>query len=251
VVSAGKSAPFIIRFVNAQRLGRVARVLRIRQQLTQGALALRAGVSRQAVSLLERGEARSLRIGVVEAALAALGARLDVRVLWNGPDLDRLLDASHAALTAVVKRRLERLGWVVRVEVSYNHFGERGRIDVLAWHRSAGILLVVEIKTDLVDVQSLLGTLDAKTRIAPTIAEPMGWRVTGVVPIIVFAEDRTIRRHLARLDTLFDRFALRGRAATNWLRHPATVPSGLLWFSSIPRAAGRARRPQRVRCRRS
>ena len=246
-----KSVLVTLGCVNAQRLGSVARVLRIRLRLTQGALALRAGVSRQAVSLLERGESRSLRIGVVEAALAALGARVDMRVLWNGPDLDRLLDAGHAALTAVVKRRLERLGWVVRVEVSFNHFGERGRIDVLAWHPATGILLVVEIKTDLVDVQSLLGTLDAKTRIASTIAKPMGWNVTAVIPAIVFAEDRTIRRHLARLDTLFDRFALRGRAATNWLRHPVTVPRGLLWFSSIPRAAGGGRRPQRVRRRRS
>ena len=34
--------------------------------------------------------------GPIEAILGALGARLDVRVLWNGPELERLLDAGHA-----------------------------------------------------------------------------------------------------------------------------------------------------------
>ena len=75
-----------------ERLGRLARVLRVRQRLTQVALAARAGVSRRAVSLLETGRSRSLRLREVEAIVAALGGRLDLRLLWNGPELDRLLD---------------------------------------------------------------------------------------------------------------------------------------------------------------
>src|SRR3990170_5026427 len=139
-------------------------MLRGRQGLPQAALSARAGVSRQAVSLLECGRARRLKMGAVEGIFAALGARIDARVLWNGPELDRLLDAGHAALGARIKRRLERWGWVVRVEVSYSRYGERGRIDLLAWHPVLRVVLVVEVKTSLVDVQALLGSLDVKTR---------------------------------------------------------------------------------------
>lgn len=234
--------------VNVERLGRIARTLRVRQRLTQVALSRRAGVSRQDVSLLECGNASRLRMGTVEAILAALGARVDVRVLWNGPELDRLLDAGHAAIGAVVKRRLERLGWVVRVEVSYSRYGERGRIDLFAWHPATFTLLVVEIKTDLVDIQSLLGSLDVKTRLARHVAEQFGWEVRNVIPAIVFGEDRTIRRRLASLDTLFDRFDLRGGACSPWLRRPSGSGSGLLWFVTTP-AQGMVSGGRRVRVR--
>src|SRR5687768_3891120 len=224
-------------------------MLRVRQRLTQVALSTRAGVSRQAVSLLECGHARRLKMSTVESILSALGARIDVRVLWNGPEMDRLLDAGHAALGALIKQRLERWGWIVRVEVSYSRYGERGRIDLLAWHAATRILLVVEIKTELVDVQSLLGSLDVKARLARHVAEQFGWEVRSVVPAIAFSEARTTRRHLMRLNTLFDRFNVRGREAVSWLRRPTSTPAGLLWFvsSSDQRSARTVARTKRVR----
>ena len=218
--------------MNAERLGRLARMLRVRQRLTQVGLSAKAGVSRRAVSLLECGRARELRLGAVEAILVALGARVDVRVLWNGPEIDRLLDAGHAALGASVKRRLEGWGWLVRVEVSYSRYGERGRIDLLALHPATGMLLVIEIKTELVDVQALLGSLDAKARLAPDVSRQLGWQARSVVPVIVFAEDDTLRRRLRRLDTLFDRYPVRGRAALSWLRRPSEAPTGLIWITA-------------------
>lgn len=181
--------------MNVERLGRIARVLRVRERLTQESLAERAGVTRRAISALERGHALTLRLGVLDAVFRALGARLDVRPFWNGPELDRLLDAAHAALGASVKQRLERWGWVVRVE-------------------------------------------------------QFGWDVRAVVPAIVFLDDRTIRNRVARVDALFDRFSLRGRAATSWMRTPGTLPSGLLWYTAGPPAvpsrspAPRVRRPR-------
>jgi transcriptional regulator with XRE-family HTH domain len=220
--------------VNVERLGRIARLLRVRQKLTQESLSARAGVSRRAVSMLERGRALGLRLRTIDAILRALGARLDVRAMWNGPELDRLLDAAHAAIGASVKRRLERWGWVVRVELSYSRYGERGRIDLVAWHPATGILVVIEIKTDLVDVQDLLGSLDAKARLARHAVERFGWDVRAVVPAIVFLDDRTIRNRVARVDTLFDAFSLRGRAAMSWMRNPTAAPSGLLWFTAGP-----------------
>jgi transcriptional regulator with XRE-family HTH domain len=218
--------------VNVERLGRLARTLRVRQRLTQVELSVRAGVSRRAVSMLERGRARRLPLGTVESLLGALGARVDLRMFWNGPELDRLLDAAHASLSASVKRRLERWGWLVRVEVSYSRFGERGRIDLLAFHTGTGTLVVIEIKTELVDVQALLGSLDVKARLATGVARELGWGVRSVVPAIVFVEDDAIRRRIRQLDTLFDRYPVRGRAATSWLRRPSEPPTGLLWITA-------------------
>lgn len=237
--------------MNVDQLGRVARALRLRQGRTQAAVASRAGVSRQAVSMIERGQARRLTLRHLEAVLGALGARADLRVLWNGPELDRMLDAAHAWIGASVKRRLERWGWVVRVEVSFNHYGERGRIDLLAWHAPARTLVVIEVKSALVDVQQLLGSLDVKVRIGRPAVSRFGWEVHHVVPAIVFADARTTRRRLAEVETLFDRFALRGRSSTSWLRRPTAPPSGLLWFVRVPPDVGGTLVRQRVRQRQS
>lgn len=96
--------------VRADKLGRIVRMLRIRQRLTQVALAAKAGVSRRTVSLVERNRADELPLRVIDAIVNALGARLDVRLFWHGPELDRLLDADHAALAALLKPRLESWG---------------------------------------------------------------------------------------------------------------------------------------------
>jgi transcriptional regulator with XRE-family HTH domain len=231
--------------VNAERIGRLARALRIQAGLVQADLATRAGVGRRAVSMIECGQARRLPLGTIERILGGVDARLDLRLLWNGPELDRLLDAGHAALAALVKRRLERWGWLVRVEVSYSRYGERGRMDLLAFRPSTRTLLVIELKTELVDVQALLGSLDAKARLARHVAERFAWDARSVVPAIVFAEHRTTRERLQRLAPLFDRYALRGRAAISWTRHPTDLPTGLLWFVTVPDAS-RSRQRQRA-----
>lgn len=218
------------------RIGRSVRAIRLRLRLRQSDVAARARVSRSSISLLERGFADRLSVATIEAIAAALGARLATRLTWHGPDLDRLLDADHAALQAAVKRRLERWGWLVRVEVSFNRYGERGRIDLLAWHPLRRVLLVVEIKTDLVDTQALLGAMDLRVRLAPMLARGFGWDVQRVVPAIVFLDDRTTRRRLAAVDTLFDRYALRGRAAISWLRQPIEPVTGLLWVTKLTTA---------------
>jgi len=49
-----------------------------------------------------------MRMEAAERLFASMGARLDVRVFWNGPELDRLLDAGHSAIAADIKRQLER-----------------------------------------------------------------------------------------------------------------------------------------------
>jgi transcriptional regulator with XRE-family HTH domain len=230
--------------MDVERAGKIGRLLRVRARLTQRELALRAGVSRRDVWRFEGGHGRRIRYGTHEAILGALGARVDMKIMWNGPELDRLLDAGHAAIAGTVKRQLERWSWLVRVEVSYSRYGERGRIDLLTFHPPTETLVVVEIKTMLVDVQELLGSLDVKTRLAPYVAEQLGWRPRHTIPALVFAESAGTRAHIARLDTLFDRYPLRGRRALSWLRRPGLPPGGLLWFKPLPEPSLRS--PQRV-----
>jgi hypothetical protein len=170
-----------------------------------------------------------------------------------GGTIYRLLDADHAALQAVWKQVLERAGWLVDAEVTYNHYGERGSIDLLAWHPPTRTLLVVEIKTSIVDIQDLLSGVDRKARVAGTLASGRSRQAAIVVPMILVVEGSTARRRLVDHAALFSRFHLRGRAATAWLKNPAapTAPRGLLLLSKLPPArSGDRRRAGRQRIRR-
>lgn len=234
-------------------LGRVARAIRHRLKWRQEDVARRARVHRSTVALLEKGGAGDLRVDLARRIFDGLGARLELRALWHGPQLDSLLDERHAALAAAWKDRLERWGWLVRVEVSYSRYGERGRIDLLAWHRLRRLLVVGEIKTEMVDAQGLLGPLDAKKRLARAIAADLGWHnPAAVLPMLLFKDESTTRRRVHRLAPLFTPFDLTGRAAVGWLRSPslAAPPQGLLIFSDLAYVGHSRARPvgrERVR----
>lgn len=122
------------RVFDPQRIGRSLRAIRIRLGWRQMDLALRAKVSRAFVSKVERGLFGSSEFAKVQAICAALGADLDVRVRWRGEGLDRLLDEGHATLVDLVVGLLRAAGWEVALEVTFNVYGDRGSIDILAWH---------------------------------------------------------------------------------------------------------------------
>jgi hypothetical protein len=191
-------------------------------------------------SLIERGRLDRTTVETLRACLAVLEVRLELRPHWRGAELDRLLDQAHASLQAAWVDRLVRRGWRTWVERSYSVYGERGRIDILGYHPPTQTLLVVEIKSELADAQSLLGTLDAKVRLAPAIARAMALRATErAVPMIVFKESMTTRRRVARLAELFASYATRGSDALAWLRSPTPGPRGLLIFSGAVSRRGR------------
>lgn len=138
---------------------------------------------------------------------------------WRGADLARLLDESHASIQGRWKERLERWGWQVWVERSFNVYGERGRIDLLAWHPVRRCLLVGEVKTEIADAQDLLGRMDVKVRLAPVVCRSLGIRQPAmVVPLLLVAEGNTNRDRIRRLAPLLTGFDLRGRQAISWLR---------------------------------
>lgn len=152
------------------RFGRQVRALRRRRGWRQVDLARSARTSRTSISRVELGHADEVTVRALNAIAGALSARLDLRLSWNGEGLDRLLDADHAALVEEVARALRALEWSVKVEVSFNIRGERGSIDVLAFHPGTGVVLVVEVKSVVPDVQATLHVLDRKSRLALEIA---------------------------------------------------------------------------------
>jgi transcriptional regulator with XRE-family HTH domain len=204
------------RGVRERRLGAIARAVRRRQGLRQSDLAAAAGLSRSTISRLEGGNADRLTIQMVRQAVEPLGMRIELRATWRGPELDRLLDEQHAALQAGWAARLAGWGWQTWAEVSYSRYGERGRVDLVAWDPALGVLLIIECKSALGDVQATIGALDAKARLGRHVAQQLGLPApSAVVPVLVFLESMTTRRHLAALAPLFGRYTLRGRKAVS------------------------------------
>lgn len=212
---------------------RVLRGLRRRKRWSQAQLAARLGISQSELSRRERGALDNCSVEEAETWAAALGAHLTVELRIDGER--PMIDARHAALQEWLAAYLRRQGWTVAVERSFNHFGDRGRIDVLAYHLRRGILLVCEIKSRLEDSQDTTGRLDVKRRVAPSIAREEGWRVETVVPCLLLAEQRTSRRRVQAHPALFGQLDLRGRAAMAWLSTPrGRAPAGILAFVSLP-----------------
>jgi transcriptional regulator with XRE-family HTH domain len=238
--------------VDALRFGKQFRALRIHRGLRQRDVANAKGVSRAAISKIERGAVETTSLGVLIRASEALGAVVDLRLRWNAEQLDRLLDGAHARLVDVVVAQLRRCGWEVAVEVSFSIWGERGSIDSLAFHPGSGVLLVVEVKSVVPDSQAMLHGLDRKARLAPRLAAERGWHSTAVARLLVVGATVTSRRRIDRLSATYaTAFPSRGAEVRRWLRQPAGPLSGLLFVSYATGGSTRSFRPgvQRVRCR--
>jgi transcriptional regulator with XRE-family HTH domain len=205
------------------RLGAAFRALRIRRGWRQTDLARRVRVSRGVVSRVERGHIDELHVDDLRRLARELDGSVDVVLRWRAGDLDRLVNSRHAALHEAFARTTGRTpGWVFAPEVSFAIYGERGVVDVLGWHASTGTVLVVELKTELVDLQEHLGTLDRKTRLARQIAAQRGWRAATVGTWLVVASGRTNRRRIdAHAALLRSALLAGGREANAWLRSPA------------------------------
>lgn len=215
-------------------LGRVLRALRRRRGWRQEDAAVRAGVHRSTWSLIERGHLDHLTFATARRCLEAVEAKLDLQPRWRGAELDRLLDEEHATLQAAWKERLEQWRWTVVAEASFNYYGDRGRIDLLAWHPESQRLAVIEIKTEVADAQGLLGALNVKVRVASRVSLSLGWpRPTRVVPILIVRDTTTARDRVARLSPLFGAFTCRGRGGVSWLRRPTGDCAGILIFSDL------------------
>ncbi len=231
------------------RFGRSVRALRVRRRWRQEDLAAETRVSRSVVGRVERGERAGVTLDVVERLAEALGATVDIAVRWQGEGMDRLLDEGHARLVDAVVRRLTALGWEVGVEVSFSRYGERGSIDVMAWHPVRRKLVVIEVKSVTPDLQAMLGGLDRKARLGPSIARERGWVAESASRILVIWDTRTSRRRIeAHGPSVRASLPAGTREVTAWLADPSGPPIAGVWFLADARGADATGvRPRRVR----
>ena len=224
------------------RLGSAIRLIRQRRGLTQEALGDKAGLSKSTVSRIERGHLDALGLRAVRAIAGELDIRVDLMPRWRSGDLDRLLNRRHSTLHELVARWFadELPAWVLAPEVSFSIYGERGVIDILAWHPGRCALLIIELKTDIVDVNDLVGAAERRRRLARTIAAERGWDPATVSVWVVVAASRTNRRRLAAHRAMLRAaFPADGRRIQSWLRDPGRAVAALsMWPASTPGKLG-------------
>jgi transcriptional regulator with XRE-family HTH domain len=216
-------------------VGRAIRAIRVRKRLRQSDVALSAGCSASTVSRIERGRLAQLQVGTIRSVCAALDVRLVLQPRWQGGELDRLISARHSGMhEAAARLFLEVPEWITAPEVTFSVFGERGSIDVLAWHAATRSLLVIELKTEIVDVQDTVAVLDRKIRLATKVATERGWQPATVSAWLVVADGRTNRRRVAAHHTMLrNAFPDDGRRVAAWLRRPEGRIIALSFLPSV------------------
>ena len=241
--------------MDARRLGSLVRAVRIRKGLRQQDVAGSAGVGRATVSRLESGNIGRLSLDTVERIAAVVDVRAQLFGRWQGGDGDRLLNWRHSLLANSFSAAVRAHdGWLFEPEVPFSIYGERGVIDQMGWHESCSHLLVVEVKTEFVDINEMLGTLNRKLRLAPQVAAEKGWRPKLVSGWLIVSDTRTNRRHAARHSSLLrSRFSLDGRSLSPFLDRPAAATFGMAFWTEVhpenvtkeaPRTLTRVRAPK-------
>lgn len=239
--------------VNFVRVGRVIRTLRRNRGWRQVDLASRAVCSQQLISTIESGRGGTVSLRTLDRVAQSLGAEIEVAIRWHGGQLERLLDEGHAVLAAEASDRLERLGWSVRLEVSYETPRSAGSVDMLGFEGTTGSLVVIEVKTELLAAEQTLRKHDEKVRLAAAIAaDRFDWRVQTVSRLLVVPTGTTSWRALARPGDVFGRaYPARGRAVTEWLRAPVGVLSGVWAISDTRHQSARRALTSRRRIRKA
>lgn len=234
-----------------QRIGSAFRVVRVRRGWRQSDVARRAGRSASVVSLIEHGRLDEVAPATLRRVAAVLGIRVETMVRLPHGEVDRLLNAGHAALHEELARYLDTLpSWLHAPEVSFAIYGERGVIDILAYHPPTRSLLVIELKTELVAVEDLLATMDRRLRLAASIGRDRGWDASTVSGWVVLTESDTNRRRARSLGSVL-RSALPadGRTMRSWLRRPAGSIRALSFWDNFGEGTAQQRRSSRQRVR--
>ena len=230
-------------------MGSAFRAVRIHSGRTQGDVAAAAMVPQSTVSRLERGLIEGISVGAIRSVATTLGMWVDITPRWRGSDLDRMLNGAHSVLQGSVLRLFERApGWTAIPEATYSIYGERGAIDILAWHAATRSLLIVELKTLLVDPAELVRKMDERRRLARRVGRERGWQPAAVSTWVLLTDTRTNRRHVTgHARVLAPLAAVDGRSMRAWLRAPAAAVSALSFWTEPDAVIARRVRTRRQR----
>ena len=208
-----ESGPCLTLIVLRKTFGEACLSTRVGLDVSRVELARSVGVTPSYIGRIERGTANP-PLKLVEAIARALG--LEISLAVRGPSFPagrRVVDAVHARCSAYVDRRLRTAGWSTAREVEIVHGRSHGWIDLLAFDRRTGTLLVIEIKTRLDDLGALERQLGWYERMAWEAARRLGWRPLRVqVCVFALASDEVeavIRTHR---DLIRLAFPVRSRA---------------------------------------
>ena len=162
---------------------------RLSANWTQRELSRRSGVSQAHICRIEQGRAADLQVGVIDRLFVALGVRY-----WLGTELPYVTrpqsDFVHARCSAYVSRRLAASGWLVEREVEIGGDRSRGWIDILAYHPASGMLLVIEVKTEVQDLGAIERSLSWYRREAHRAARRFGWQPKSIATALLILKSR-------------------------------------------------------------
>lgn len=185
-------SPARISFARACREGRLS------LGLTQSTLASRVRVARSYIAAIESGRANPTLDLIVRIA-AALGLELDLNL--RSPVIigdRRQRDAVHARCSGYVDRRLRGAGWETAREVAIIDGRWRGWIDLLAFDRRTGTLIIIEIKTVIDDLGALERQIGWYERTARRLALDRGWRPHRIVTWVLVLSSEQNEQALAQ-----------------------------------------------------
>ena len=211
------------------RAGAALRAVRIRRGWRQQDVADRAGVARTIVARLERGRLDEVAGRRARPRRRRLDVRLDIVAAGRAANSN----AWSMRATLLCTKRLARLsalpGWQVEPEVSFAIYGERGSSTV-GWHAGRRALLVIELKTEIVDVQALIGPSIGR-RLAAARRRRSGMAAAAGVDVGLLAESRTKRSGSGRTrHSAPRRLPTDGRGLAGWLADPMARVDGLTFL---------------------
>jgi transcriptional regulator with XRE-family HTH domain len=155
----------------------IVRDLRRAIAWSQRELARRAGVSQSLISAIENGRLSTLTFATAAKLLDAMGSRLIIDATRPFvADRERQREPVRIRCISYVARRLSRDGWDVRSEVEIGGDRARGWIDLVAYHPTARVILVIEVKTEMHDFGALERQVGWYEREVWAAARRFGWR---------------------------------------------------------------------------
>jgi transcriptional regulator with XRE-family HTH domain len=208
---------------------------------TQADLADRCGMSQSQISRAEAGALGWVTVEEVGRLLDVLGIRLDISL--HRPYVTTVpfqQDAAHARALAYVARRLQAMGWEVKLEVEIVEGRARGWIDALAYHPEHRAVFVAEVKAGLDDMGAAERQLGWYRRAAGLAARSFGWRsASSAGALLVLATEANDQLITANHGVVSRNFPIRAAALHEWLDHPASSTQRLALALIDPRTRRR------------
>lgn len=223
-------------------------MMRIRRGWRQVDVGSKAKLSAAAIGRHENGIIGSMH--AMERHAGVFGLRLEMRLVGRAGELVRIGDEEHAAIVEAVAGTLRKLEFLIETEASFSEWGERGRVDLLAFDPRSRTLVVVEAKSQLLDLQDLFGALNVKERLASTLASRRGWQLERRTTVLAVAATSANREIVRAHPTLFAGFSVRTLSTLRdrshdrilqWIK-PSAAARGA-WVAGRQRVRPAKRRP--------